>query len=459
MKKKIVVFGAGMSGLATGLALAEKGFDVEIFEKSSFVGGMAASFEYAGFVFDYGPHLFHAAKTENNPFVKKVLAMPGLDLVPVASRASIVFKGKIFDYPLQVRNIIRGLSITYSFFCFLDLLKARLAKKLVKGRPKNFEEFIKKEYGTLLYNEYFGPYTKRAWNTDPKNLSVQFAKGRIPPISVSGLVFKAITGKEKSPFEKNHSHSPYKDLHYPKKGYGVIPEKFRSLFEKRGGKLFLETRLKQVFAKNGSIAYTLVEQKGIARKVKADFFVSTIPITGFLEIISPPPGVLGIYGKKQVYSSLVLLYLIVKKPSVMDKVCIYVADPEFEFSRISENKTIGANRQFRKKTGICIEFPCYVGDEMWNASKEKLLKISVQRLEKLGLLKEGEIIDAELKKLPNAYCISTTENEKQIGLSKKFLQSIKNLSTVGRGANFKYVNVDELIKDGFEEAEKISRIV
>jgi phytoene desaturase len=55
MNKKIIVIGAGFSGLATATALADQGYEVEIFEKNDQAGGRARVFSEKGFVFDMGP--------------------------------------------------------------------------------------------------------------------------------------------------------------------------------------------------------------------------------------------------------------------------------------------------------------------------------------------------------------------------------------------------------------------
>ena len=61
MEKKIIIIGAGPTGLSTALSLLERGHDqVEIFEAQDFVGGLATSQEVDGMVYDWGPHIFHS---------------------------------------------------------------------------------------------------------------------------------------------------------------------------------------------------------------------------------------------------------------------------------------------------------------------------------------------------------------------------------------------------------------
>jgi phytoene desaturase len=59
-KKKAIIIGSGVGGLATAIRLASKGFEVEVFEKNDYVGGKLSAFEKNGFFFDAGPSLFTA---------------------------------------------------------------------------------------------------------------------------------------------------------------------------------------------------------------------------------------------------------------------------------------------------------------------------------------------------------------------------------------------------------------
>ena len=52
---KVVVIGAGYSGLSVATCLASKGFQVEIIEKHNQCGGRSRMFEAEGFSFDMGP--------------------------------------------------------------------------------------------------------------------------------------------------------------------------------------------------------------------------------------------------------------------------------------------------------------------------------------------------------------------------------------------------------------------
>ncbi|MBE7174814.1 MAG: phytoene desaturase [Mucilaginibacter polytrichastri] len=57
-KRKALIIGAGVGGIATAIRLAVKGFSVEVFEANSFPGGKLSEIVQNGYRFDAGPSLF-----------------------------------------------------------------------------------------------------------------------------------------------------------------------------------------------------------------------------------------------------------------------------------------------------------------------------------------------------------------------------------------------------------------
>lgn len=58
MRKKALVIGSGIAGLAAAVRLRVKGYDVHVFEKNSYPGGKLTVLESNGFRFDAGPSVF-----------------------------------------------------------------------------------------------------------------------------------------------------------------------------------------------------------------------------------------------------------------------------------------------------------------------------------------------------------------------------------------------------------------
>jgi diapolycopene oxygenase len=55
---KVIIIGSGISGIATSIRLAIKGYNVEVFEANNYPGGKLSAFNLKGYRFDKGPSLF-----------------------------------------------------------------------------------------------------------------------------------------------------------------------------------------------------------------------------------------------------------------------------------------------------------------------------------------------------------------------------------------------------------------
>jgi len=67
--KKIVVLGAGISGLASAYWLKKKGFDVTIIESQSQPGGAMQTIFENDFLIDYGPN----SGLETTPLIREIV--------------------------------------------------------------------------------------------------------------------------------------------------------------------------------------------------------------------------------------------------------------------------------------------------------------------------------------------------------------------------------------------------
>ena len=62
MMKKVIVIGAGISGLSTASLLTNENISVQVFEKSSKVGGRTTSMRFKNHILDNGFHIMPFTK-------------------------------------------------------------------------------------------------------------------------------------------------------------------------------------------------------------------------------------------------------------------------------------------------------------------------------------------------------------------------------------------------------------
>ncbi|MDP3937146.1 MAG: FAD-dependent oxidoreductase, partial [Deltaproteobacteria bacterium] len=87
----VVVFGAGPAGLSAAWKLARAGRMVTVLEREPQTGGLARTFSYRDFLFDYGPHSFHNDIPE---VVREMGELLGSDFHTKSFQAKVVFQNK-----------------------------------------------------------------------------------------------------------------------------------------------------------------------------------------------------------------------------------------------------------------------------------------------------------------------------------------------------------------------------
>ena len=167
MKKIIEVFGAGISGCTIARLYAEIGYQVNLYEKKSEIGGNC--FDYLDkneiYVHKYGPHIFHTNNDKVIKFVKRfskfngykhqVLANIKSKLVPLP----INFKSIRILFKKEANEIINLLKKNFKNLKYVTLFD------LMKSKNPKIKKFVK-----YLYDNLYANYTAKMWGSNIKNI-------------------------------------------------------------------------------------------------------------------------------------------------------------------------------------------------------------------------------------------------------------------------------------------------
>lgn len=96
MKKKVIIIGAGIGGLATAARLLKKGYDVKIIEKNSGCGGKTGVLKEEGFTFDLTASILMMPQEYKNLMDELGLNLDFIKLDP--NYRVNYFDGTITDY-------------------------------------------------------------------------------------------------------------------------------------------------------------------------------------------------------------------------------------------------------------------------------------------------------------------------------------------------------------------------
>lgn len=203
---KYLVVGSGFSGavLAEKIAseLAQK---VVVLEKRSHIGGNSYSFKDSATGIEchkYGSHIFHT-KSE-----KVWNYLNGFDSFTTYQHKVLTkYNGRMYQMPINLKTVNDFFGIDLSPSECEDFLKSKREDGKV---PLNLEEKAISLVGSELYNAFIKGYTKKQWETDPKELSADIIT-RLPV---------------RNNYNANYFNDPYQGL--PLNGYEKLFEKILS---------------------------------------------------------------------------------------------------------------------------------------------------------------------------------------------------------------------------------------
>ena len=73
---KIVIIGAGLTGISAAYHLEQKGFyDYAIFERDATIGGLCGTVQQDGFTFDFTGHYLHASDPYFRSMIENLVGM------------------------------------------------------------------------------------------------------------------------------------------------------------------------------------------------------------------------------------------------------------------------------------------------------------------------------------------------------------------------------------------------
>lgn len=429
--KNAVVIGAGITGLRIAEYLSEKGHNITVIEKTSKVGGMTASFNYNGFILDYGPHKFYTQIPGVYDDFKKIVGEG--NYLTVKKKNSIRLLGKYFDFPVKISQLLMGMSPILASQVFLGFVKS----KLNTNKPRNYEEFFIKGFGKKGYQIIFKGFAEKVWG-NPKSLSVELAIRRSPASSIIDVLKTAII--------KNEKNVSAEYFFYPKYGYGVMCERLAETIKKRGGKFIFNSVPSRINTEKNKVNSVDIIIKGKKKRIKADVIISSMPITDMPSIIYPKPNKEAISAASNLkFRSLIIAYVFLNKKVALKDNWIFFPEREFCFNRVAEQKSFSPYTAPKDKTVITAEITCNSTAPIYYASDETIKNIVIKDLEKAGLIKKEEVYDFITRKAERVYPIYTLDCKKYLSEVLAYLDRIENFYPTGRLGLFNYNNADHCL--------------
>jgi protoporphyrinogen oxidase len=400
---KIVILGAGITGLVAGYYLS-KNHQVVLLEKQDFLGGTAASFKHKEFILDYGPHKIYTELPGILDEIKKITP-----LIKQEKKNSIFLKDNYFDFPLKLTQIALKMPFT-AFLAGLDILFKPFSQK----SDDSYENYLLNRFGRTMYNLSFRDYAFKVWKTNPKELDKELAKRRVAISSISELI-KGILFKDTKKISAEY-------FYYPPMGMNQLIASLKDSIESNNGQIITNAKIQEIKEKNN---YSIkVNNKLLA----ADIIISTIPLDSLAELLDIPL-------QDIKYQKLNIHYFILNKQRAFKDSWIFFPEKKITFQRVSEQKAFS---QFTSP----LNNTCIMVETTKELSSENTARI-IEELESVGILKKKEILEHFTKTLEKAYPVYKKGFLKSYNAVAKLIENKKGFYLLGRQGLFNYNNIDQ----------------
>jgi protoporphyrinogen oxidase len=483
MKKTAIIIGAGPAGLTAAYELLTRS-DIHpiVLEKSDAMGGISRTVRYKGNRIDIGGHRFFSksdrvmnwwlrhmpidAATETGP--KEIsyhgqsrevsMNAEGVEdaVMLIRQRKSrIYFLRRFFDYPIRLSvqtlsklGLVRTIKIGFSYL------------KTVLFPPKkveNLEDFFISRFGRELYLTFFKSYTEKVWGVPCDKISAEWGAQRIKGLSITKSLIhflKSATGhKSGDVTQKKTETSLIESFMYPKYGPGQLWELVADKITAMGGEIVTGVDVDHIHCRDGAVvSLGVTDASGRHRDFLGDYFFSTMPIQELVRALDVAvPSEIKAISEGLQYRDFITVGLLASKLSVHDKGSpnllikdnwIYIQEPDVTAGRLQIfNNWSPFLVNDPKTVWIGVEYFCYDTDPIWKRPDDEIVALAKRELEQIGILKQADVLDATVIRVPKTYPAYFGAYEHFDEL-RDYLDGFPNLFLVGRNGMHKYNNQD-----------------
>ena len=451
-KQRIVVLGAGPAGIAAAWRLSEQGHEVIVLERDSAVGGMGKTITVGKYAVDYGPHTFHIRETDESRDIHKAIEpFFGEDPLILTRGTRVLLRGKEYIYPLEMLQVLTGVSPLLSFRIVFDYLMATIRSALAPPKKEDsFEEWGVRNLGRTLYDLCFGIYSARVWGLPTSQISSKQAQ-RVAKLNLKNIILRTL-GIKADPA------TYFTKYMYPRQGISVLFENMAEATRAHGGQILLNTPVVRLEREGDRIARVVCQRDGQEHVIACDGVLSTLPLPALVGMMQPslPPSV-QTHAARLRYRSLKCIYVALKRDRLTDYHWIYLLDGHFRVNRLSEQKNVSPHMVPDGTTVLCIELSCWMDEPVWTASEADVFRIAMEDLKQMGYgVTDADVEAYYVADIPTAYPVYELNFEEHLIPVLEGVHAVPNLLTLGRHGLFLNNSMDDNVLLGMKVADQIT---
>jgi protoporphyrinogen oxidase len=483
-----VIIGAGPAGLTAAWQLLKTmpEIRVTVLEATRRIGGISSTIEHHGNRIDIGGHRFFSKNQQVNELWRELMPVQGMSaqddrvlgtkkefapggpdpettdcVMLIRNRVSRIFyRKRFFDYPIALKPA------TLMNMGFLNTLKSGFSYlfSVLKKRPEHsLEDFYINRFGRQLYHMFFEDYTEKVWGVHPEKLSASWGAQRVKELSVIGILKEALL-KAVNPHHKTRQTSLIERFFYPKFGPGQLWSILADHVRNMGGTLHMGAEVVGIQSEDDRITHVRIARDEKIETLPVDYLFSSMPIKDLVAAMDEEalPEKTRQIALNLPYRDFITVGLLVRKLNIRNRTrirtindivpdCwIYIQEREVKLGRLQIfNNWSPYMVRDRDTVWIGLEYFCNEGDALWNMPEKDFIAFAIDELEKIKIIKKGDVLDANQVKIKKAYPAYFGAYE-EIEQVRNGLDGFQNLFCIGRNGQHKYNNMDHSMLSALE---------
>jgi protoporphyrinogen oxidase len=346
---KIGVIGGGLTGLTAGYELAKAGHQVVLFERESYLGGQASTFEVEGTRLEkYYHHIFTGDK-EMIALIEE-LGLTG-EMLWLASQVGFFYQGEVYDFVTPL-DLLRFKPLGFWQRIRAGLLTLYLQRFGDWRRLEDFtaEEWIRSYGGQQAYEVIFRPLLRAKFGefSDQVTMAWLYSKFRDRVGSRSKGMTRELLG-------------------YMDGSFQVFVDALAEGITALGGQVLTGQGVQRVITEGGRVKGVLAEDEWPLDRV-----VATVPSFVFLELVPDLPEEYAQQLRAVTYQSALCLVLEMKR-SLSRIYWMNISDPAVPFVGAIEHTNLVPPDRYNGHHILYLSNYVSRSDPLYSASQEDLL--------------------------------------------------------------------------------------
>lgn len=317
LERKIIILGAGPTGLGAAYRLQELGYrNFKIYDRNNYVGGLAASFiDHKGFTYDIGGHVMFSHFKYFDDLVDKLL---GQNYTEISREAWIWIANRFVPYPFQYN--FGYLSPEIVLECLMGLIEAQNNPEAMQ-QAENFNDLIDAQFGLGIGKYFMKPYNSKVWAHPVDHMSRDWLGDRVAAPSIERALRNVVFG------HADKQWGPNNKFKYPLRGgtgglYSPFVPYIKDHLYFGKNAILIDKDAKQVRFEDGEI-------------VEYDLLLSTMPLDLLVHRLNDVPEVIQAATRGLHHTSGLIVGIGVERSVPSEKCWIYFPETSSPFYRVT----------------------------------------------------------------------------------------------------------------------------